>query len=193
MTSFSVAYDYRCPFARNAHEHVLDGLEGGAGWDVHFLPFSLTQLKEPSWDKEKDRNLYGLELSVAVRDTQPERFLALHRALFALRHDLAGDLREPDAVNATAIEAGVDLDAVTAEIATGVPFKTLRKEHDEAIASHDVWGVPTFIAGDQAVFIRVMDRPATSDRPAIEVVERILDLLVGWPALNEFKHTTIPR
>ena len=193
MTTFSVAYDYRCPFARNAHEHVLDGLEAGAGWDVHFLPFSLTQLKQPSWDKEQDRNLYGLELSVAVRDTQPEVFLGFHRAMFELRHDLDGDLRDAEAVNAAAARAGVDLDAVTAELATGVPFKTLRQEHDGAIASHDVWGVPTFIAGDQAVFVRVMDRPARSDRPATEVIDRIIDLLVGWPALNEFKHTSIPR
>ena len=193
MTAFSVAYDYRCPFARNAHEHVLDGLEAGAGWDVHFLPFSLTQLKNPTWDRAQDANLFGLELSVAVRDTQPEAFLQFHRAMFELRHDRDGDLREPAAVEGAAVAAGVDLEAARAELATGVPFKTLRQEHDGAIASHDVWGVPTFIAGDQAVFVRVMDRPARSDRPATEVIERIIDLLVGWPALNEFKHTSIPR
>ena len=29
MTAFSVTWDYRCPFARNAHEHVLAGLDAG--------------------------------------------------------------------------------------------------------------------------------------------------------------------
>ena len=40
MTSFAVSWDYRCPFARNAHEHLVDGLRGGANWDVTWVPFS---------------------------------------------------------------------------------------------------------------------------------------------------------
>ena len=42
--AFEITYDYRCPFARNAHEHVLDALEAGADWDVTFVPFSLGQV-----------------------------------------------------------------------------------------------------------------------------------------------------
>ena len=56
-----------------------------------------------------------------------------------------------------------------------------------------MWGVPTFILGDQAVFVRFMDRPqGDADRPS-PPIERILDLLEGWTELNEFKHTSIPR
>ncbi len=36
---FSVTWDYRCPFARNANEHILTALQGGAEWDVTFIPF----------------------------------------------------------------------------------------------------------------------------------------------------------
>ena len=43
--SFGVTFDYRCPFARNAHEHLVQGLKDGADWDVQFLPFSLSQNK----------------------------------------------------------------------------------------------------------------------------------------------------
>ena len=42
--AFAVTFDYRCPFARNAHEHLLAGLAGGADWDVTFVPFSLGQV-----------------------------------------------------------------------------------------------------------------------------------------------------
>ncbi len=42
--SFAVTWDYRCPFARNAAEHVLDGLGAGADWDVRWVPFSLGQV-----------------------------------------------------------------------------------------------------------------------------------------------------
>ena len=44
MTDFSVTWDYRCPFARNAHEHVIAGLRAGADWNVRFVPFSLGQV-----------------------------------------------------------------------------------------------------------------------------------------------------
>jgi len=40
---FSVNWDYRCPFARNAHEHVMAALDAGADWDVTYVAFSLNQ------------------------------------------------------------------------------------------------------------------------------------------------------
>ena len=52
---------------------------------------------------------------------------------------------------------------------------------------------PTLIAGSQAVFVRVMYRPGGDAEAARSTVERTLDLLTGWPQLNEFKHTSIPR
>jgi hypothetical protein len=192
---FAVTFDYRCPFARNAHEHVLDGLEAGAEWDVRFVPFSLSQAKEetPSWDLADDPSLWSMALGVAVRDTQPEVFLAAHRALFALRHDDGLDIRELDVVQDALRRAGVDVDAAMAEVTGGAALKTLRTEHEWAVDEHAVWGVPTFISEGQSVFVRLMDRPAKSTEPAEKVIERVVDLVAGVPALNEFKHTSIPR
>ena len=62
-----------------------------------------------------------------------------------------------------------------------------------AVGDNHVFGVPTFIAGGQAVFVRVMDRPRGDAERARTTIERILDLLTTWPELNEFKHTSIPR
>jgi protein-disulfide isomerase len=191
--SFAVSFDYRCPFARNAHEHVLDALEGGADWDVRFVPFSLAAAKDPRWERSADTGLLALEAAIAVRDTQPERFLAAHRALFAHRHDHGGNLRDLDTLVAVLGEAGVDAGALLEELQSGVPLKTVRAEHEAAARDHEVWGVPTFIVGDQAAFVRLMDRPAQAEVPAAEAVERIVDLLAGWPALNEFKHTSVDR
>jgi non-ribosomal peptide synthetase component F len=53
--------------------------------------------------------------------------------------------------------------------------------------------VPTFIVGDQAAFVRYMDRPDGDAERAIRTIDRTLDLLDGWPELNELKHTSIPR
>lgn len=197
--SFGVTFDYRCPFARNAHEHVVAGLKAGADWDVSFLPFSLSQNKvtdgETSvWDEpSKDSGLLAMQLGVAIRDTQPDAFLDAHLALFGLRHDQGQDLRDEAILRSTLESAGVDVDAAFAEVGTGLPLKTIRAEHESGVADHAVWGVPTFIAEDQAAFIRVMDRPRDGVKEPVKVVERLVGLLAGWPELNEFKHTSISR
>ena len=87
---------------------------------------------------------------------------------------------------------GVDVDAVWAEVDSGRPLATVEKEHTAFVDSHTVWGVPTFIVDDQAVFVRLLERPEGDAGVATATIERILDQ-IDWPTLNEFKHTSIPR
>lgn len=199
LPDFSVTFDYRCPFARTAHEHLAVALADGAPWNVTFVPFSLAQAHVAEgdvdvWDEpEKDSGLLALMAGVVVRDQYPDAFLPTHVALFAARHDRALQIREPDVVRGVLTDNGVDADAVFAEIARGGPLATVRKEHEAAVAEDKVWGVPTFVSGDQASFVRLMRRPQGDTTLARHTIERIVDLLVGWPDLNEFKHTSIPR
>ena len=196
--SFAVTWDYRCPFARNAHEHLVAGLRGGADWDVTFVPFSLGQVHvaegEPDiWDHWRDdTGLLALQAGAVVRDSFPEQFFDVHEALFALRHDHAGHLRDEQAVREVLGAQGVDADAVLAEIDRGDAIITVQQEHEHAAKDHHVWGVPTFILDNEAAFARVMNRRQGDTPHAIQTIERIVDLL-AWPQLNEFKHTSIPR
>jgi len=200
-TSFAITWDYRCPFARNAHEHVLAGLAAGADWDVTFAPFSLGQAHvaegEPDvWDNpEKDTGLLALQAGVVVRDLDAAAFLRVHRALFAARHDEGLHIEDEQVVRAALVKSGVDADAVLARIADGSALEQVRKEHEAVVADGNVWGVPTFIAAGQSVFVRLMTRsPEGADpQPSITAIQRVLDLVIGWPDLNEFKHTSIPR
>ena len=197
--SFSVTWDYRCPFARIAHEHVVTGLEGGADWDVEFVPFSLGQVhvaegETDIWERpQDDTGLLALQAGTVVRDRHPDRFLSVHRGLFDLRHVHGGKLNDEAAVRAVLDEHGVDADAVFASIADGSALETVRKEHEAAATGHDVWGVPTFVVGNQATFVRLMHAPEGDAELARGTVERVVDLVAGWPDLNEFKHTSIPR
>ncbi len=199
--SFAVSWDYRCPFARNAHEHVLTGLAAGADWEVRFLPFSLGQAHvadgEPSvWDKpEQDTGILALQAGVVVRNRYPDKFPAVHRALFAARHDEGRHLEDPQGLRDLLVTQGVDAGEVFASIDDGSALEVVRSEHEDAVGSHNVWGVPTFIAGSEAVFVRLMDRAPVGSDPAasIRAVERTLDLITGWTDLNEFKHTSVPR
>lgn len=195
---FAITWDYRCPFARIAHDHVITGLEAGADWDVRFLPFSLSQAhvaddEAPVWERpEIDSGLIGLQLGVAVRDTQPDVFLAAHRALFDYRHLNSGSLRDRDALSKVLVGAGVDAEAVWEEVASGRPLATVRDEHTEFVASHHVWGVPTFLVDDRAVFVRLLAAADGDDALAVSTIERVLDN-ISWSLLNEFKHTSIPN
>jgi hypothetical protein len=199
--AFAITWDYRCPFARNAHEHVLTGLAAGADWQVTFVPFSLGQAHveegQPSvWEKpEQDSGILALQAGVVVRDEFGDRFPAVHRALFAARHDDGLKLDDPDVVRDVLRRNGIDDQAVFERIDSGDALRRIQQEHEAAVESHNVWGVPTFVGDNQAVFVRLMDRAPVGAEPAtsIQAVERVVTLVTDWPNLNEFKHTSIPR
>jgi len=199
LPPFTVSWDYRCPFARNAHEHLITALRSGADWDVTFTPFSLTQSHvpegEPSvWDNpNKARDLLALNAGVVVRDRFPERFLDAHEALFAARHDKAGDIREELVVRTALESVGVDADAVFAELKEPWVDEEVRRTHEWEVGTHEMFGVPTFIVGDRAVFVRLMNRPAGDEKVARDTIEHVVALIDGNPEINEFKHTSIWR
>jgi hypothetical protein len=191
---FAVSFDYRCPFARNAHESVIAGLRAGRDWDVTFSTFSLDQVhveegEPPVW--ERDPEVWGTGVNallwgIAVRDNFSDKFLDWHGAAFAARHDEGQKIAKVEVLRDVAANVGLDADAVAAEVATGRPLKVLAEEHTEAVKDHSMFGVPTFVIGDQAVFVRFMDRKNPED------IDRVLDLL-EWTDLNEFKHTSVAR
>lgn len=198
--SFGLTFDYLCPFARIVHEHVLDALAAGADWDVRFLPYSLAQghVEEGApavWDRpdpSAESGVLALQVGLAVRDGWPDAFLALHRRLFDVRHADGADLKDPAVVRAAIAAIGLEPDAVLAQVATGAPLATLRDEHVRGVEDHSVWGVPTFIAGGRAVFVRLIERSGGDGALARDRIDRVLDLVEGMPELHEFKQTDLP-
>jgi len=191
---FAVSFDYRCPFARNGHTSVVQGLRDGRDWDVRFLPFSLDQVhveegELPVWDRDPEvwgTGVLALLWGIAVRDSFPDHFYDWHIAAFAARHEQGLKIAKAEVLAEIATSVGLDADAVAAEVDSGRPLKVLAEEHTEADKRWHVFGVPTFIVGERAVFVRVMDQSNPTD------VDRVLDLL-EWTDLNEFKHTSVER
>ena len=192
--TIAVTFDYRCPFAYNGNSCVVAAIREGVDLDARFLPFSLDQVhiedgEADVWDREPDARGTGvlaLQWGLAVRDTFPDEFLDAHLALFAARHDHGLKLGREETLRDVVGSVGLDPDDVAAEVATGRPLKTLATEHTEAVARWGVWGVPTFIEGDDAAFVRFMERGRVDD------LERMLDLL-SWTRMNEFKRPTVER
>jgi len=194
LHEFAVSFDYRCPFARNAHESIVAGLREGREWNVTFTPFSLDQVhveegEPPVWERDPlswGTGLNALLFGVTVRDHFAEHFLDWHVAAFAARHDEGLKIAKVEVLRDIAASAGLDPDAVVAEIATGEALATVAREHTEAVKRYAMFGVPTFVVNDRAVFVRFMDRKNPND------IDRVLDLL-EWSDLNEFKQTSVPR
>ena len=104
-------------------------------------------------------HLLAVEAGIVVRERHPEKFRDVHVALFAARHDEGRDLRERAVVHDVLSAAGVDADEVMAVVADGGPRQVFRKAHEAAVSEHHIFGVPTFVVGDRAVFVRLMTRP----------------------------------
>jgi predicted DsbA family dithiol-disulfide isomerase len=190
----AVTFDYRCPFARNGHEAVIAAVRAGTDVRYRFVPFSLDQVhaadgEPPVWERAPDgwgTGTLALLYGIAVRDAFPDRFFDAHLALFAQRHDHGKKLGHRAVVEEAIASAGLDVDAVAAEVDSGRPLHALATEHDAMVGRYGVFGVPTYVEGDDAVFVRFMERGRVDD------LERVLELL-PWSRLNEFKRTRIPR
>jgi hypothetical protein len=173
---------------------VIAAVRGGADLDVRYTAFSLDQIhvpedEAPMWDRDPSEwgsGVLALLYGIAVRDHFPDQFLDAHLELFAARHVHGGKLDDEDVLRDAVARAGLDPDDVAAVAHAPETLKTLATEHTEMVDEYAVFGVPTFIEGDQAVFVRFMDRGNADD------LLRMLDLL-AWTSLNEFKRTSIPR
>lgn len=197
LPPFSVTYDYRCPWARNMHDHIVTALRAGADWDITFLPFSLNQTHVAEggtdvWDDpELGSSLLTALVSLVVRDEYPDKFLDAHEALFAVRHEKQLDPRDPAVVAAALTSVGLDETKILA--AAPERNEQFRAIHTDSVRDHKVFGVPTFIVGDAATFIRMRSRPQGDAAAATRTVERVVELMTEWPELNEFKWTHVQR
>lgn len=194
-TSLRVTWDYLCPFARNAHTMLVNAIRAErVTMPVAFHAFSLSQNHlspgEPAvWEQpagSRGSGVLALEWGIAVRDHMPDAFLNWHMQAFAARHDSALDINDVDVLHDIAVSCDIDPDAIKTIVASGEPIATLRDEHTEAVERWQVFGVPTFITGEDAVFIRFMDRTALDD------LDRAIAML-DFANINEFKHTSVPR
>ena len=195
MTAFDLSYDYRCPFAKNIHLHVVSALRAGADFDVNFVPWSLNQGHRDAgapdvWDDPaRDADNLALAASISVRDLQPALFLDAHEALFLARHERGVRLTTVEEIEGVLSPLGVDLKALFEDVATRRPHGVLGAAHKE-FAAYEAFGVPTFVVDGDATFVRYMT-PPSDPAHSIDLITRLITMM-HEPDLNEFKHTRLP-
>jgi hypothetical protein len=196
VLTFQLSYDYRCPFAKNIHLHVVTALRAGADFNVTFVPWTMSQGYRVSgapdvWDDPaRDPEHLALAVSTSVRDLQPERFLDVHEALFRARHERAIRLVNDDEIKEALRDIDVDLTLVFDDVASRRPHKVIGECFRE-FERYEAFGVPTFVVGDDATFVRYMNSP-TDGAASIALIESLVTLMANDSALNEFKHTKVP-
>jgi hypothetical protein len=197
MPSFDLSFDYRCPFAKNMHLHVITALRAGGDFDVTFMPWSLSQGSRPDgapdvWnDPAYDGDLLSLTVGISIRDQQPDLFLDAHEALFRARHGGRKRLVTLDEIGDVLAPLGVDLPLVAADVASRRPHEVIAASHKE-FDRFEAFGVPTFVVNDQATFVRYMSEPSEDAHASVELITTLVNMMASRPDLNEFKHTQLP-
>ncbi len=198
MLSFQLSYDYRCPFAKNIHLHVISALRAGADFDVTFVPWTMSQGYRAqgapdTWDDPtRDPEHLALAVSTSIRDNVPERFLDAHEALFRARHDRAIRLINEQEISQALEELDLDLDlgSIFEDVASRRPFKVIGESFRE-FERYEAFGVPTFVVNGDATFVRYMNPPSDDPSASVSLIQSLVSLMSDQSALNEFKHTKV--
>ncbi len=130
------------------------------------------------------RGVAALAAAQAARRLAPERFPAFHMALFEARHLRGADLADPATLDAVAAAAGYDRDAFARARTSPEAWAAVGRDH-EAAAALGVFGTPTFVLGDRAVFVKM--QPLPDDQSALPLLDDLLDHLSRRAFVLELK------
>jgi DSBA-like thioredoxin domain len=196
VPAFQLSYDYRCPFAKNIHLHVVTALRAGADFNVTFVPWTMSQGYRANgapdvWDDPaRDAEHLALAVSTSIRDLMPERFLDAHEALFRGRHERAIRLVNEQEITQALEGLRLDMKPIFEDVASRRPHKVIGESFRE-FERYEAFGVPTFVVDGDATFVRYMNPPTDDPTASITVIQSLLDLMSNQSALNEFKHTKV--
>lgn len=197
MTNFKISYDYRCPFAKNLHLHLVRALRAGAQWSVEFSPWTMSQghREEGALDvwanPAMDSDLLALAVSTSIRDQQPDKFLDAHESLFRARHESGLRLASWEDIDKALTNVDLDFDAIRRDVASRRPHGVIADTYRE-YERYEAFGVPTIVIGDDGTFVRYMSAPNDDDAASLELMTRLITLMTSERDLNEFKHTRVP-
>jgi predicted DsbA family dithiol-disulfide isomerase len=158
---------------------------------VDWRTFSLEQVnsKTPevhAWDQPERRwrGVAALAAAQAARRLDPARFPAFHVGLFEARHEAARDLSDPAVLDAVAVAAGYDRAAFAAARASAEAWREVGRDHEAAVA-RGVFGTPTLVFGERAVFVKM--QPVPEEESALALLDEVVDFQLRSPFVLELK------
>jgi len=111
--------------------------------------------------------------------------------MFRGRHEKGIRLVTIEEIEGLLAPLGVDMDKVRSDIASRRPHQVIG-ESFKRFAKVEAFGVPTFVIGNDATFVRYMNAPTNDAHASIAVIDSLVSMMANQPELNEFKHTRAP-
>ena len=96
-----------------------------------------------------------------------------------------------DQIEQVLADQDIDLATIRDDVASRRPHKVIGANF-ERYEALEAFGVPTFVVGSDATFVRYMTGPTDDAQASIKLIDSIVTLIEAQPELNEFKHTRVP-
>ena len=193
---FELYYDYLCPFVYRA-SLLLANVAAERPIDIRWRYFSLAQVnsKEEGWTAwaapaaERVRGRLAFKAAEAAR--RQDRFDPFHANLLAARHQDRLDIEDAKVVDQIADESGLELERFRRDLADPTILEALARDHKYAVATHGVFGTPTFVFPNGAsAYIRLAEAPSGAD--ALQLFDSLLAIAADEPRVLEIKRPTRP-
>jgi predicted DsbA family dithiol-disulfide isomerase len=193
---FELYYDYLCPFVYRA-SLLLANVAAERPIDVRWRYFSLAQVNSKeegwtAWAAPAAENVRGrLAFKAAEAARRQDRFEAFHASLLAARHQDRLDIDDAKAVEQVAEESGLDLERFRRDLDDPAILDALARDHKFAVATHGVFGTPTFVFRNGAsAYIRLAEAPTGAG--ALQLFDSLLAIAADEPRVLEIKRPTRP-
>lgn len=145
------------------------------------------------WDRpptDVSPRLLALKAGEAIKVQGAEAFSNFHLALLKARHEDRKDLKELDVIIDAAQGVGVDVDRLRADIDDPSLLRAIADSHTEAVQSHGVFGVPTFVFPDGGSAFLKMFYPPREE--SVGIYDSLTNLMCNWVNIGEIKRPQPP-
>lgn len=184
----TVYIDFTCPYAYRATRWLDRVKQKVVDRDltIHWKYFSLEQANlpqdttwklweqpeqyehpNPAMNKNSDKGLLAFWAAEAARRQGEEAYNRFRQELFRARH---GDEWRPITytsrakIEPVAVAANLDLNQFVADFNDRSLVDIVRRDHEDAVANHQVFGVPTICFDPyNAIFVKMEDNPPVED------------------------------
>lgn len=195
-----VYFDFTCPWAWGAQvwlDQVREAQEDGPDITWKYFPLEQVNAKDPNfkvWEQPNDgtsSTMRSFQAQHAAAKQGADAAIAFRAALYRKRHVDGRNLGKQDVLEATAQEAGLDLEQFRIDLQSDEVFQDVRGDYEEGVRL-GVFGTPTIIFDNgQGAYLQVDFRNLPSD--PVEFWHEFVKTVRDRPEVREIKRPQPPR
>lgn len=186
----SVLFDFRCPFSYLFFQYVQRCEKTLKLFN--FIPYPLSrshfESQQSYWREDfKVLGLNALLVANYVRQYSLNQYNELLAQLFSLKFKHFLNVDEEGSLVKAMLDLGME-EKIIKKSQEKTNVDDFKKTVEFYKGTFDVFGVPTLVYHDKAVFVKLQRAPESETR-AETVIRQLISLVKDVPELAEFKHT----